>query len=290
MKLITPPFTPDQQLWISEILECYKRNEKADEAAILLKCHGRLSSKNMPLRNLDHRLLNNGMLNIYGIYCFSPENDFIKQIDLILKHIKKNLCEKRKVPRTFTAKELSQALGISEHQVMVCFRLIKDVGNFIDGSTIPYIGIGCPAIVIQYVSTAHNCLQYESIDSLLKFFPKAAEVPQVPQDESTAQRAGYLVKGSTPSNRLFIHKQILESDFKLLLSEKRRGPKISDIPRISDSSTRKPEELEQCPEGYELRIEWVLPEISEKTLYRVLNLPISNALSLIDHLRRNQSG
>ncbi|HUI91137.1 MAG TPA: hypothetical protein VLX68_02715 [Chitinivibrionales bacterium] len=285
MKLQTAPLTEDQKFWISEILEFYKRNEMPDEAKILLNCHEKLSLKNLPYRNMDVRLFSNGLLNIYGIYCFDPEHDFIKQIDLILKYIKSDLLKKRKIPRIFTAEELNQAVSILDQHVNVCFRLIRDAGNFADGSMNPDGGIGCPSITIHYVSTAQNYRQYKSIDSLLKFFPEAPQVPLAHAAELTAERVGYLEKGSVSTIRLFIHKKILQPDLELLLSKNPRGPKRSDIPKISDSSARKPEEFEKCPEGYESRVEWVPEGISEKTLYRVLNLPISDALVLIDHLR-----
>jgi hypothetical protein len=108
--------------------------------------------------------------------------------------------------------------------------------------------------------------------------------------ENEARRVGYLVKGYDVLQQVFINSKIQREGLTRLFTENRRGPKKrNDIPKISQSSARTPEEYEKAPKGYELRNDWIPDNISEKTVFRVLNLPLNKALYLIDHLSENRS-
>ena len=164
--------TPDEKVWISEILKSISENKCPDDFQLLRKCSGRISSSFEP-HALDDRLRSfQKELNIYGIYCRDPSNEYIGYVDNIIKHIQKHLRmpDNAQNPCSFSAEELSKALKIPPTQVKVSLKLISHAPHYYDGGGGKINELGYSSIEIKSFQTAKNYLNYDSIDRILGYF------------------------------------------------------------------------------------------------------------------------
>ena len=158
--------TPDQKIWIEEILNSYLNNETPNEAKILLKFRGKKVSRDFDYRHIDGRMFYLKELNVFGIYCLNENHKLLSSIDNIIKFINNNLNENN-LPRLFTAEELQKELELPLQQIRVSFKLIWHYPLFID-SFINTPGFGYSSITIETHDTVQQYIRYKSVTSFIE--------------------------------------------------------------------------------------------------------------------------
>lgn len=166
MQIPKNDLTPDQKIWIEEILKSYLNNETPNEAKILLKCRGKKVSPDFDYRHIDGRMFYLKELNVFGIYCLNKNHKLLSSIDNIIKFINNNLNENN-LPRSFTAEELEKALELPLQQIRVSFKLIWHYPLFID-SFINTSGFGYSSITIETYDTVQQYIRYKSVTSFIE--------------------------------------------------------------------------------------------------------------------------
>ncbi len=158
----------EERQWIVEYLNCYKKNEYATVESIILKSEGTLTHDAISRILSNESYCRSGILTLYALYCYDPENDFVKWSDQITEFIKNELTAKKVIPRIFTSEYISKELDIQELHVQFCLHLIHSASNyFVSAGRDQLVGqIGYSWVTVGTSSV----IEYKSINSLLEPF------------------------------------------------------------------------------------------------------------------------
>ncbi len=247
----------EELAWIIEYLNCYKKNEYPQIESIILKSGRSLSHDGIRRVLGNDRFSRDGILTIYAIYCYDPENDFVKWSDKIVEFMKNDLLVNKVIPRNFTSEEISKKLNIREIHVQFCLHLINSASNyFVSAGRDRLAGqIGYSSVTVGTSSVT----EYKSINSLLEPFKEKPRRKQLRDDKDftpalrrveLANKLGisqaYLSKRDSPWNKIFnkylvdeVRSQIPLAELLLLVKEYYRKKNWEKIPKTEEELREK---------------------------------------------------